>query len=116
MGLFDKFKKKEESVNWDDAYKANPRFYGKPDGSPFCAFALTEDTKTILPIKPHYTVEGREITEYKLMLVSTTKGGVLGDCDYFDAIKKLEAFKLVSEDNNLLIKGLSLSELEGILK
>ena len=116
MGLFDKFKKKENGRNWDDAYKANPSFYSKPDGNPFCAFALTEGTDTILPKAPRYAVSGTEVKEYKLMLVSTTKDGVLGDCDYFDAIKKLEAFSVDSDNENLLIRGLSLSELEDILK
>ena len=116
MKLFDKFKKKEESVNWDNAYKANPRVYSKPGSDPFCVFALTEGTETILPQAPHFAVYGKEIKEYNLMLVSTTKDGVLGDCDYFEAIRKLESFKLDSDDKNILIKGLSLSELEGILR
>ena len=119
MGLFDKFKKnekKENVITWEDAYEANPSFYSKPDGSPFGAFALTEDTDTILPKAPRYAVSGTEVTEYKLMLVSITKDGVIGDCDYFDAIKKLEAFAVDSNDDNLLIRGLSLSELEDLLK
>ena len=41
MGLFDKLKGKKESVDWSDAYNATPKFYGKPDGSPFGAIALT---------------------------------------------------------------------------
>ena len=44
MGLFDKFKKNETDA-WNNAYKANPQFYTKDDGSPFGAFALTEGTK-----------------------------------------------------------------------
>ena len=94
MGLFDKFKKNKPAANWDDAFKANPHFYSKPGEAPFCAFALTETTETILPKAPHYAVEGKEITVYKLMLVSLTKDGVIGACDYFDAIKKLDAYKL----------------------
>ena len=115
MGFFDKFKKTAGS-NWDDAYKANPSFYSKPDGSPFCAFALTEGTDTILPKAPHYAVSGKEIKEYKLMLVSTTKQAPLGDCDYFEAIGKLEAYKIDSNDDSILIKGLSLAEMEEVLK
>ena len=57
MGLFDKFKKNKSGVDWNSAYKANPHFYSKPDGNPFCAFALTEDTETILPKAPHYAVD-----------------------------------------------------------
>ena len=113
MGLFDRFKKKETASAWDDAYKANPSFYSKPDGDPFCTFALTEGTDTVLPKAPHYAVEGKE---YKLMLVSTTKEGILGDCDYFKAIKRLETYKAAEDDDRLLIRGLSLKELEEILK
>jgi hypothetical protein len=77
---------------------------------------LTEDTETILPKAPRFAVEGKEVSEYKLMLVSITKDGVIGSCDYFDAIRKLEAYKLDSDNDNILVKGLSLSELESLLK
>ena len=116
MGFFDKFKKNESGANWNNAHKANAKFYKKPDGSPFCAFALTEGTETILPKAPRYAVDGKELSEYKLMLVSITKDSIIGDCDYFDAIKKLESFKLDSDNDNILVKGLSLSELEELLK
>ena len=115
MGLFDKFKKKETN-GWENAYKANPQFYAKDDGKPFGAFALTEGTETILPKSPNYAVDGNAITEYRLMLVSTTKDSILGECDYFEALEKLEAFELDSNENNILVQGLSLSELEEILE
>ena len=115
MGLFDKFKKNETSV-WDNAYKANPQFYAKDDGSPFGAFALTEGTETILPKAPRYAIEGKELSDYKLLLVSTTKDSILGECDYFEVLEKLEAFELDSNENNILVQGLSLSELEEILE
>ena len=69
-----------------------------------------------MPKAPHYAVEGRELSEYKLVLVSTTKDGIIGECDYFDAINKLESIKLDSDNDNILVKGLSLSELEVLLK
>lgn len=115
MGLFDKFKKTDAS-DWDNAYKANPQFYAKEDGSPFCAFALTEGTDTILPKAPRYVIEGKELSDYKLVLVSTTKDSILGECDYFEALEKLEAFELDSNENNILVQGLSLSELDEILE
>ena len=115
MGLFDKFKKKEDS-GWDNAYKANPQFYAKDDGKPFGAFALTEATETILPKAPNYAVEGNTITEYKLMLVSTTKNSVIGDLDYFVALSKLDNYKLDENDESILLRELSLEELEGLLK
>ena len=115
MGLFDKFKKNETSV-WDNAYKANPQFYAKDDGSPFGAFALTEGTETILPKKPNYAVDGNVISDYRLMLVSTTKDAVIGDIDYFVALSKLDNYKLDENDDSILLRGLSLEELEGLAK
>ena len=49
------------------------------------------------------------------MLVSTTKNSVLGDIDYYEAIKKLMKFAIADDDKNILIKGLSLEELYEIL-
>ena len=73
MGLFDKFKKETTGDRWNNAYIANPHFYAKPDGTPFGAFALTEGTDTVLPKAPKYAVDSKVITDYRLMLVSTTK-------------------------------------------
>ena len=115
MGLFDKFKKKETN-GWENAYKANPQFYAKDDGKPFGAFALTEGTETILPKSPNYAVDGNAITEYRLMLVSTTKDAVIGDVDYSVALSKLESYKLDENDNSILLRGLSLNEMEGLIK
>ena len=69
-----------------------------------------------MPKAPHYAAEGRELSEYKLVLVNTTKDGIIGECDYFDAINKLESIKLDSDNDNILVKGLSLSELAELLK
>ena len=115
MGLFDKFKKKESNA-WDNAYKANPQFYAKDDGNPFGAFALTEGTETILPKAPNYAVEGNTITEYRLMLVSTTKDAVIGDMDYSIALSKLDNYKLDEAADSILLRGLSLDEMEGLIK
>lgn len=50
------------------------------------------------------------------MLVSTSKDGIIGDLDYFEALKKLEN-KIVDEnEKNVLVKGCTLKELESILK
>ena len=115
MGLFDKLKKKDSSA-WDNAYKANPQFYSKDDGSPFGAFALTEGTETILPKSPNYAVDGNPINEYRIMLVSTTKDAVIGDIDYSTALSKLEDYELDETAETILIRGLSLEELEGLIK
>ena len=117
MGLFDKFKKKEND-DWKSAYVGDPNFYNDKDGKPFGAFALTEGTLTSFPKNPKllYKVDNTEVDEWKLMLVSTTDNEILGDIDYYDAIKKLMKFVVDEKDNNILIKGLSLEELNEVLK
>ena len=115
MGLFDKFKKKETN-GWENAYKANPQFYAKDDGKSFGTFALTEGTETILPKSPNYAIDGNTITDYRLMLVSTTKEAVIRDMDYSIALSKLDNYKLDEAADSILIRGLSLDELEDLVK
>ena len=114
MGLFDKLKGKKETADWSNAYIATPNFYGKPNGTPFGAIALTEGTKTVLPKAPQekYLVDGKVVYEWKLVLVSTTKDTIIGDADYFMALKNIEKYALDSKEDSILVKGLSLSELE----
>lgn len=116
MGLFDKLKGKKETVDWSNAYIATPKFYEKPDGTPFGAFALTEGAETVLPKTPQnkYRVDGKIVSEWKLLLVSTTKLAAIGDTDYFTALKNVEKYVLDSTKDSVLVKGLSLSELESL--
>ena len=60
MSLFSKFKREKASVDWSQAYAAEPKFYRGPDGVPFGAIALTEGTETILPMAPQGIRRGRE--------------------------------------------------------
>ncbi len=117
MGLFDKFKKKETN-DWESAYVGKPNFYYGKDGKPFGVFVLTEGTLTFFSKNPRlfYKVDNTEVDEWKLMLVSTTNNGILGDIDYYDAIKKLMKYVIDENDNNILIKKLSLEELNEVLK
>jgi hypothetical protein len=117
MGLFDKFKKKENN-DWKSAYVGKPNFYNGKEGKPFGAFALTEGTLTSFPKNPKllYKVDNTEVDEWKIMAISTTNNGVLGDIDYYDAIKKLMKYVIDENDNNILIKKLSLEELNEMLK
>ena len=114
MGLFDKSKKKENN-DWENAYVGNPNFYNGKEGKPFGAFALTEGTLTSFPKNPKllYKVD---VDEWKLMLVSTANNVILGDIDYYDAKKKLMKYVIDENDNNILIKELSLEELNEVLK
>ena len=49
------------------------------------------------------------------MLVSTTKDSMIGDADYFDALGKLEQFTVDSDEGEILVRGLSLEELESLI-
>lgn len=117
MGIFDKCKKKE-SDTWKNAYQSKPKFYQGRNGKPFGAFALTEGTLTSLPTNPKaiYQLEHAEVQEWKLVLVSTTNQGALGDIDYDTALQKLMPFAIGEKDDSILVKALSLEEISSILQ
>ena len=48
------------------------------------------------------------------MLVSTSKDAIIGDTDYFVALKKVEQYSLDTNKNAILVKELSLAELESL--
>lgn len=117
MGLFNKRKDKKENIEWSNAYNATPKFYGKPDGSTFGAFALTEGADTVLPKNPkeEYKIDGKIVDEWKIVFVSTSKTGVIGEADYFSVLKKIEKFVVDSNKSSILVKGLSVKELESLI-
>ena len=69
MGLFDRFKGKK-TVDWSAAYTAEPKFYGRPDGTPLGAIALTEGTETVLPTAPQaaYQVDGQPVAAWRMVI------------------------------------------------
>lgn len=77
---------------------------------------MTEETETVLPKTPQneYRVDGKMVSEWKLVLVSTTEDMIIGDADYFTALKNVEKYVLDSKKDSVLVKGLSLSELESL--
>ncbi len=117
MSLFSKFKKEKSTVDWSQAHAAEPKFYRGPDGAPFGAIALTEGAETILPKAPQgaYAVDGKPVARWRMVAISTTKDAVLGDCEYSLALEKLMPYILDDKDGSVLVKGLSLSELESIM-
>lgn len=115
MGLFDKFKAKK-TPDWSAACTAEPRFYAKPDGTPFGAIALTEGTDTILPKSPQtaYQIDGKPVILWRMVLVSPARGGVIGDADYFAALEKTAPYRSDSRENVVLLRGLTAAELESL--
>ena len=116
MSFFSKFKREKASVDWSQAHAAEPKFYRGPDGVPFGAIAMTEGTETILLTAPQtkYAVDGKPVSRWRMVLISTTKDAVLGDSEYSLALKKLAPYILDTKDDSVLVKGLSLSQLESI--
>ena len=112
MGILDKWKRK--TADWDSAYIATPAFYKKADGTVFGAIALTEGTETILPKLPQkeYEAGGERIMEWRLVLISTTKDSVVGEADYFTAVKNISKYIVDEKQDRILVKGLSAEEVE----
>lgn len=135
MGIFDKFKKagkptevtsaadtNKENIEFllKNAYKANPKVYEKSDGTLLVGFALTEDTESLFPLVPEkqWALEGKTISEWIITMVSLTnpKGGIIGQMDYHEAIKRLEPFIITKIDNWALIKAMSHKELDDLFE
>lgn len=118
MGLFDKFKKKKTPADAGEnsAYMRNPNFYTDRDGAVFGAFALTRGTDTVLPKRPQnqYLIEGKQVSQWRILFVSIVKQGVIGDSDYFTALNKLENYSSNFDENHILVRGLTLAELKDI--
>lgn len=109
MKLFGKKK-----TNYDDVYVAPPKFYEKDD-TVLGVFALTEGVETSLPMTPEYDVDGKQVDNWHLFLVSTTLQRPIGDVDYFSALQKLSPYVLHKDGQNVVIKKMSLDELKTIL-
>ncbi len=116
VGFFERFKAKKPAADWNDAYVAAPKFYRDASGSPFGAIALTEGTETVLPRNPQaeYRVDGKTVENWRMMLISTTKDAIVGDADYQTALRNAEKYAVDRNQNSILVRGLSLAELEAL--
>ena len=129
MGLFGFGKKKPQEQNplspeetarrWGEAYRANPKVYARKDtGALFGNCTLTEDTDTILPLRPEstWTAEGRPIPEWILSTVSLTENRILGQMEYQEAMNRLRPFSLAVSDGWVLIRAMTHAELDGLFE
>ena len=105
-------------IDWSTAYVAVPRYYTKPDGNVLGAFALNEGVETILPIAPHlnYRPDGAQVNDWRLLLYSRTKQDVLGDVDFYSAMQILTEYFLDGNDEKVLVRALTLTELDALLR
>lgn len=109
-----------DGADWTKAFVADPHFYQKPDGTPFGVLGLNEGIETVLPKMPQerYLLRGKNIAEWRLLLYSRTKGEVLGDTDFYAAVRRLAAGGYIIDDNaeQMLVKGLTLTELDALMR
>ena len=77
----------------------------------------TEGTETVLPTAPQtaYQVDGQPVAVWRMVIVSTTRGGVIGDADYFAALEKAAPYRLDGRADAVLLRGLTAEELEGLM-
>ena len=100
-------------IDWSQAYVAAPRFFTRPDGRLF-------GIETILPKLPQnrYHPNGHDVGEWRILLYSKTKGDVIGDTDFFAAMRRLGIGGYILDENetHFLIRGLSLTELDALMR
>ena len=61
-----------------------------------------------------YRVDGKTVENWRMMLISTTKGAIVGDADYQTALRNAEKYAVDRNQNSILVRGLSLAELEAL--
>ncbi len=109
-----------ENADWTTAFVADPHFYRRPDGTPFGVFAINKGIETILPKLPQarYQVNGKQVDEWRILLYSKTKGDVIGDTDFYAAMRKLVTGGYLLDDNgeNVLVQALTLTELDALMR
>ena len=109
-----------ENADWTKAFIAEPHFYRRPDGTPFGVLAINEGIETIMPKLPQerFLADGRQIGEWRILLYSRTKRDVIGDTDFYAAMRVLVTGGYILDDNgeNVLIQALTLTELDALMR
>ena len=109
-----------EHADWTGAFPAAPRYFVDPEGVPFGVLAMNEGIATIMPKLPQkrYHPDGQDIANWRILLYSRTKGDVIGDTDFYDAMRRLAMGGYILDDNgeNVLIKALTLTELDALMR
>ncbi|EOH2723280.1 hypothetical protein ACMW8B_001742 [Campylobacter jejuni] len=100
---------------WEEAYEAMPKLYETPDGL-IINFTLSEDTDTILFKKPweNFELDEDKETKWRLSFFSISKDEPLGYLEYKEALEKLQDFSLIQSEKRILIRAMSLEELESL--
>ena len=107
----------EADAAWQRAYEANPQAFELEEGGLMAGFTLTETVDTILPVAPEaqYEIEGESISLWALTFFSLTRDEVLGTLEYHRALRRLQPYLTDAREGSLLIRGLTLEEMERVL-
>ncbi|HIZ83316.1 MAG TPA: DUF1851 domain-containing protein [Firmicutes bacterium] len=102
---------------WSQAYEANPHVFELENGGLMVSFTLSETVDTILPAAPEtlYEIEGETVSLWALTFISLTKEENLGFLEYHKALQRLQPCILETRGDYLLLRGLSLAEMECVL-
>ena len=102
---------------WSQAYEANPHAFELESGGVMVSFTLSETVDTILPVAPEtlYAMEGEDIALWVLTFFSLTKEENLGFLEYHKALRRLQPYISETRGSRILIRGLSLEEMEHTL-
>ena len=71
----------------------------------------------VLP-QERFQVDGKQIGEWRILLYSRTKRDVIGDTDFYAAMRVLVTGGYILDDNgeNVLIQALTLTELDALMR
>ena len=102
---------------WSQAYEAKPHVFELENNGLMISFAFSETVDTILPVAPEklYKIEGETVSLWALTFFSLTKDENLGFLEYHEALQRLQPYILETRDDYILIRGLSLAEMECVL-
>ena len=115
MSIFEKIMKKnvaENKMEEEAIHFAKEDFFSAENGNVIGAFALKEDALTALPLDPkkQFKCAGKSVEDWKLLFLSITKKGAVGELNYYSAIKKLKKFAVGKKKGYIIIKPLTLDE------
>lgn len=67
-------------------------------------------------LRETYKVEGKEVAEWKLCLVSITKDEIIGTLEYYEALNRLKNYSSGEKNGCLITNPLTLQEQQELLK
>lgn len=107
----------ESNDMWSQAYEANPNVFELENGGLMVSFTFSETVDTILPVAPEtlYEMEGETVSLWALTFFSLTQEENLGFLEYHKALHRLQPYILETRGDYLLIRGLSLAEMQCVL-